>query len=132
MKKFKKQIIGLIILCLLLVIFLPTSSLLAGKTITEKMKEGLGGLALPSTPAGGPEVVIGKLIQAFLSVLGVIFLGLMVYGGYKWMVAQGREEEVKKAKEIIQAAVTGLAIVLAAYAITYFIVYRFLQAAQAT
>jgi hypothetical protein len=37
------------------------------------------------------------------------------------MLAQGNEDEISKAKQIIIAAVSGLVIVLAAYAITAFI-----------
>ena len=37
------------------------------------------------------------------------------------MIAQGNEQEVEKAKQVIVAAVIGLIIVLAAYAITRFI-----------
>jgi hypothetical protein len=37
------------------------------------------------------------------------------------MLARGNEQEVEKAKNLIQAAVIGLMIVLSAYAITAFI-----------
>jgi hypothetical protein len=54
--------------------------------------------------------------------LGVIFLVLTIYGGFIWMNARGRETEVEKAQGIIRATVIGLAIVVAAYAISYFVV----------
>ncbi len=66
-------------------------------------------------------VVVGKIIQTFLSFLGVIFFGLMLYGGYCWMLARGNEQDVEKAKNIITNAIIGLVIVLAAYAITAFV-----------
>ncbi len=62
--------------------------------------------------------IIGTVIKAFLSFLGVIFLILMIYGGYIWMLARGNEQEVARAKNIIRNALIGLIIVLAAYAIT--------------
>lgn len=67
------------------------------------------------------ERYITIIINIILSLLGVIFLGLMIYGGVVWMTAQGNEEKVKKAKELITEAIIGLIIVLAAYAITYFV-----------
>lgn len=73
------------------------------------------------TGINDPAKFIGQLIGAALSFLGVLFLALMVYGGYLWMTARGNEDQVKKAREIIIAAVTGLAIVLAAYAVTTFV-----------
>jgi len=64
---------------------------------------------------------IGNIVGLFLSFLGVIFFALIVYGGFLWMTAAGSENKVGTAKKIIVSAVTGLAIVLSAYAITYFI-----------
>lgn len=70
------------------------------------------------------ETRISQLINIVLSVLGVLFLILIIYGGVIWMTAAGNEEKAKKAKELITEAVIGLIIVLAAYAITFFVVNR--------
>ena len=64
---------------------------------------------------------IGKIVGIGLSFIGVIFLILMIYGGFTWMMARGNQQEVDKSKDLIFSAVIGLTIVLAAYAITYFI-----------
>ena len=64
---------------------------------------------------------IGTIIQIVLTFLGVIFLLLMIYGGYIWMLARGNEQEITKAKDIIKNSIIGLIIVLAAYAITAFV-----------
>ncbi len=61
---------------------------------------------------------IGRFIAISTTFLGVIFLGLMIYAGATWMMARGNEQEVEKAKNIIIYAVIGLAVVLAAYALT--------------
>jgi len=53
-----------------------------------------------------------------LAFLGVAFFVLMIYGGYMWMFSMGNEQTTTKAKDVIIAAVIGLVIVLAAYAIT--------------
>jgi cbb3-type cytochrome oxidase subunit 3 len=68
-----------------------------------------------------PQIIIGTVIGAILSFVGVIFFLLIFYGGLRWMLAQGNEQEVEKAKQIIIAASIGLVIVLAAYAITAFV-----------
>jgi hypothetical protein len=65
---------------------------------------------------------IGLIIGVLLSLLGVIFLGLTIYGGILWMTAGGKEEQVEKAKNIIANSLIGLVIVLAAYAISYFVI----------
>ena len=69
----------------------------------------------------GPAVIIGKIVGAALAFIGILFFILMIYGGFLWMTARGNEENVTKAKELIIAAVIGLVIVLAAYAITAYI-----------
>lgn len=65
--------------------------------------------------------IVQVVISAFLSLLGIIFLVLIIYAGYNWMTAQGEEEKVTKAKDTLQRAVIGLIIIAAAYSITYFV-----------
>lgn len=69
----------------------------------------------------------GGIIGVILSFVGVLFLGLMIYAGLMWMTAQGNEQQVTKAKDLITNSVIGLIIVFAAYAITVFIGNNFLK-----
>ena len=71
---------------------------------------------------------IGRIINVMLSVLGVIFFVLLVYGGFLWMTSQGNEDKVKKAKTLITDAVIGLIIILAAYAISSFVITSLVEA----
>ena len=64
---------------------------------------------------------IGRIVGVALSFVGLAFFILMIYGGFVWMFARGNDQDVQKAKDIIQSAIIGLIIVLAAYAITMFI-----------
>ena len=75
---------------------------------------------------------ISTVVSGVLGILGTVFFVLTVYAGIKWMIARGDEGEVEKAKEIIKAAVIGLVVTLAAYALTYFIGTRLTQAASST
>jgi len=69
--------------------------------------------------------IVGFVLNAALSLVGLIFLILMVYAGYLWMTARGEEEPIKKAQKIIVGSVIGLVILLGAYAITIFITAAF-------
>jgi hypothetical protein len=71
--------------------------------------------------SGGLPGAIGFIIGIILSFTGVIFLLLTIYSGFLWMTAAGNQEQINKAKKIITAAVIGIIIVGAAYAITAFI-----------
>ncbi len=68
-----------------------------------------------------PEI-IGSFIQVFLGLLGIIFLILVLYAGFLWMTASGETEKTDKAKKLLTQAVIGLVIILAAYAISGFVV----------
>lgn len=69
---------------------------------------------------------VGVVIKAALSMVGAIFLILMVYAGYLWMTARGEEEQVKKAQKIISTSIIGLVIVVSAYGVTTFIMLTIL------
>jgi len=68
------------------------------------------------------DTMVGTIIQVVLSLLGAIFLILIIYGGITWMTAGGNEDRVARARKILTTAVIGLIIVLAAYAISYFVI----------
>jgi hypothetical protein len=63
----------------------------------------------------------GQIIGSLLSLVGAIFLILMIYGGIMWMTAAGNDKQVLTAKSIITRAVIGLVVIFSAYAITAFL-----------
>jgi hypothetical protein len=64
---------------------------------------------------------INKIVKAFLSLLGVIFIFLIILAGYDYMTARGEEQKVEKALATIRRAIIGLIIILASFAIWKFI-----------
>jgi len=87
--------------------------------LTTGNRAGYYGVGIPGSKS--PAESIGLAISIILGFIGVLFLGLMIYSGYTWMMARGNQAEVDKAKKMVESSVIGLIIVLAAYAITYFI-----------
>lgn len=75
-----------------------------------------------SPSAATVDSVIGTVILTFLSLVGIIFMGLVIYGGITWMTAQGNEEKVKKANGIVMSALFGLIVTLSAYIISYLLI----------
>ncbi len=71
--------------------------------------------------------LIQTVINALLSIIGVLLLIYMLYAGYNWMTAQGEEEKVEKAKDTLKRAITGVIIIVAAYAISIFVMGRLQQ-----
>ena len=94
------------------------------KATLEVSAQGFSGFfGLTGTDQTLPAVV-GVAIQIILSILGLIFLILVVYGGILWMVAEGEKGKVEKARGLLFHAVFGLIIILSAYAITAFVLAR--------
>ena len=77
-------------------------------------------------------VIIGNLVKVFIGALGIIFLLLTVYAGYLYLTAQGDEDKVKHAKETLQRGVIGLLIIMAAYAISSFVLSTLLASTAGT
>ncbi len=80
-----------------------------------------GAAGLKEIGGGDVPTLVGNVIGTALSMIGVLFFILMVYGGFLWMTARGNEEQTKKAFNTITAAVVGIIIVMASYAITTFV-----------
>ena len=68
------------------------------------------------------DAVLGRIIRTVLSVLGSVFLILMFFAGWLWMRASGNQEKVDKAKKQIKTLVIGLVIIIAAYALSSWVV----------
>ena len=66
-------------------------------------------------------VMIGNILGSVLGLVAVIFFALMLYGGVLWMTARGDDSQTKKATGTITAAIVGIMIILASYAITSFV-----------
>lgn len=71
---------------------------------------------------------IGSLIGVLLSILGVVFLLLIIFAGWTWMTAQGDSKKVDKAKDILITSVVGLVILMSAYAISDFVIDSLVEA----
>ncbi|MDD2257752.1 hypothetical protein EOL72_01225 [Candidatus Falkowbacteria bacterium] len=71
--------------------------------------------------AQSPEYYVGLVINIAFSLLGVIALALLIFNGFKWMTAQGNENQVKEARGGLISSILGLLIILASYAIAFFI-----------
>lgn len=66
--------------------------------------------------------VVANVIGTALSLIGVIFMILFIYGGFMWMTAGGDSGKTKKAKELMTNAVVGVVLIFSAYFITNFVI----------
>ena len=84
--------------------FLQNASILA---LTVLPNAAFAQLTNPATPGGlsteGLEDTIGTILNAVLSLVGVIALAVILWGGFRWMTAAGNEDSVGEAKKILAA-----------------------------
>lgn len=64
-----------------------------------------------------PRLLIGRLIQAILSIVGSVALLMFVYGGVLWITSMGEAQRIDKGKKILVWAVLGLAMIAASYVV---------------
>ncbi len=112
-------------LALLALIFYP-NLLLAAKEgnpldLLKKAGKSAGIPATTTEAPTSPAIFIGYLVQIVSGAFGMIFMIRMIKAGVSWMTAGGNEEQLKKAHTAIFSSVIGLAIVLGAFAIAYFV-----------
>ena len=119
MKKLKQNIALTVLATALISVFSALPALAINTGLDDTAREA--GLDTDLAAKSVPEIV-GSIIGVALSLLGILFLILMLYGGYTWMTSYGNEQKVTKAKGLIVDALIGLVIILAAYAITNFII----------
>ena len=75
-----------------------------------------------------PRETVGQIINVAMLFLGIIAVGIILVGGFKWMTAGGNEEKVGEAKKLMGSGVIGLVIVLAAWGIATFVLEQLVNA----
>ncbi len=129
-KNTKKFFLGFLIAVVGLV---AVSTLYVGRDVLAQtvgtdelgLNEVNNAIGLPSSDI---RIIIARIIRAALGLLGIVAVGLIIYGGYLWMTAGGNDEQVGKAKKVLINSVLGLVIIFSAYAITQFIFNRLVGA----
>ncbi|MBU2575723.1 pilin [Patescibacteria group bacterium] len=73
---------------------------------------------------------IASVINILLGFAGIIAVIYIIFAGFKWMTAQGNEEQITSAKGTIKNAVIGLGIVLLAFVIVNFVTKSLIDVVQ--
>ena len=127
----KKYFLTILVLICVIGATLPFLLAMAEETATGKALSGLEKTASSAGVNSGetdPALVIGRAIEILISILGVIFLIIVVYGGITWMTAQGEAKTVTKGKDMIIEGAVGMVICLGAYTLSYYVVQKLTEA----
>lgn len=90
--------------------------------ISIALAQGIGAppdVGLPT--ASLPEMIL-KIVNYSLALVGVLALGMIVYGGFIYITAQGDSKRVDQAKTIIIYSVVGIIVIGVAAALVNFVV----------
>ncbi len=88
--------------------------------LSTNIKENINSAAI-SFSQKDITAVIGIIINAVLGIIGVIFLILLVYAGFRWLLAKGEDAEIKKARGLIEHSIIGLVIIVGCFVIVRFV-----------
>ncbi len=67
------------------------------------------------------DTVINNVIQVVLSLVGLLAVGVIIYGGITYTISAGDAAKVQRGKNIILYGIVGLVVALLAYAIMFFV-----------
>lgn len=67
-------------------------------------------------------VLIGKIINTALGLMGIIFVIMVVYAGVLYMTDMGEGKKVDTAKKLLKTSIIGIILIVAAYSISTFII----------
>ncbi|MFA5318135.1 MAG: hypothetical protein WC323_01525, partial [Patescibacteria group bacterium] len=131
-EKIKKAAASYIMLLLLVAFFVVPADVSAQGAVTPppagfEDNLGLDNIENEVMLDSGTDIrlFIARIINVFLGLLGIILLGLIIYGGWMYMTSEGDADKVNKAKAILKNAAIGLLIILSAFAIVTFILRIF-------
>ena len=105
--------------------FLGLDQLGGGSGDTTSFTEFKGGLAAPSTAGYDPGLTQAtdaktyaiKVTNFILGFLGFIAILVIVYGGFMYVTAAGKEDKAETGKKSITYAIIGILVILGSYAI---------------
>jgi len=123
MKKISKHLISFAIIALLVAPVFVAPALAqsdADPFGTENVQTGLGDTL--GSANKDPREVVGKFIKFALGFLGLIAVGIILIGGFKWMTSGGNEEKTGEAKKLLGAGVIGLIIILVSWGIATWLI----------
>jgi len=74
-----------------------------------------------------PREIMAAAINVLMGFLGIIAVLIILFGGFKWMTAQGAEDKIDDAKKLLAAGVIGLVIILSSWALANFVLTQVMQ-----
>ena len=94
-------------------------------SVADTVGSGLSTAASGGGYSNGKKLlpdIVGNLINSAFDIFGILLLVYILYGGYKYMTAQGDSKNVDTAKDTIKNAIIGTVILISANFIATYVV----------
>jgi len=95
---------------------LADSDLCQDNSISDELKEAAG-----CNTTQTADTVANNVIKVVLSFVGIVAVGVMIYGGIMFVMSTGDAGKVQRAKNVIIYGLVGLVVSLLAYLIVIFV-----------
>ena len=131
----KKNVLPILFLsCFFVFLFSCFLVLPVQASVFDSIYENLGIFTTETKLPGGQNAglvdIVISIINIILTFLAILFVILIIYGGFTYMTAGGSSEKTKKAIGIIRDAVIGVIIIALSYAIVNFVIIKILEAVR--
>lgn len=119
----------LFVLCSLLLTALPVHAE-SFSPIQPGLQQDIFGLGQQAAQVGlgervlvdlDPRLYIIRVVRVALTFVGIIFVALLIWGGFQYMTSGGNREGTEKARNVLTTSVVGLLILVSSYGIVFFV-----------
>jgi len=122
----RKHIFSLLLLLLFsspIILFSQAAKPVQADATLVTGQTGLNDVAIVfGNPVKDPRYLAVRVISIALGFVAVIFLGLTIFAGFKYMTAGGNQEKTLEALKLLRNAIIGLVIVLSSWMVTRFVI----------
>ena len=77
---------------------------------------------LPGDQGSTVSMEVVRYLNLFLTIVGLIAVGFLILGGFRYITSAGNEEAAESAKKIIVNAIIGIVVIILSYVIVTVII----------
>jgi hypothetical protein len=123
MLKMQKIMTGIMMVMMILgslsMVVKPADAQAAGQLTPSDL--GVDQQKATGLPDKDVREVIAYIIRVILGLLGTVCVVIILYAGFLWMTSGGESDKAEQARTMITNAIIGLVIIVAAFAISSFV-----------
>ena len=102
------------------------STMIAGKSFAQKaIQNGVNQITPNGTSTTNLQTYVQTIINVLLSLIGVVAVIMLIYGGFRYVLSGGNEKSTKDARDTILFAIIGIVVAVLAFAIVNFVLGAF-------